>query len=136
MFRIPLFTALFGAAWLAHAQADIDQARSYTTRYSDGAATYRATMFPHEILGCKRLLQSRRVEGGDFIEREGADCNCDQIVDGFETVFKPPPAYGADKMRAICEGPGVDGNERRLLIMRESLKEQPDYSGIGNDVQG
>jgi hypothetical protein len=122
----------------AQAQSDVDQTRSYTARYTDGQWTYRTTMFPHEIDGCKRMLQSRRsADGsGQLIEREGADCNCDLLIDGMEGQFQPPPAYGAEKMQAICLGPGVDGSERRLRIMRESLKENPDYSDIGQDVRG
>jgi len=113
--------------------------KSYTARWSteirfdDGMrqADHRATMFPHEIGGCKVLLQSIRRDRY-FFEEEGVDCNCDNLIDGRERVFDQAEGYYAEKLENVCQGPGVDGKEDKLIIMRESLKEKRDFSYMKN----
>lgn len=122
--------AIFGA--MADEAAEL---QSYTTRYSHNGVDYRAVMFPHEKDGCKILVQSRHWTKNDrplATEIEGLDCNCDLIIDGHEDEFYAATGYASRKLLAVCKGPGVDGEERRLRIMRESLKEYPEFSDIPN----
>lgn len=143
MFRNVCVGLLIGAAFLAQpVEAKSPQShemKSYTARWSTEIrfedriqeAQHRATMFPHEIEGCKVLLQSIRREDY-FFEEEGLDCNCDNLIDGRERVFGQADGYYADKLNGVCTGPGVDGKEDKLIIMRESLKEMRDFSYMKN----
>jgi len=114
-------------------------ARSYQAAWEDGGYRHRSVMFPHIIDGCKVLVQSRRTldyvggSEGEFIEREGPDCNCDLLIDGFEDVFAQlNDSYKTPRMYSVCIGPGVDGATRQLEIMRESLKEQRNFEKMKN----
>lgn len=114
---------------------EASERQSYTTRHNYNGVAYRSVMFPHETDGCKILIQSRRwTEDGRqrVFETEGLDCNCDLMIDGRESDFFPATGYASRKLLGVCNGPGIDGNERRLRIMRESLKEYPDFSDIPN----
>ncbi|MGH1421466.1 MAG: hypothetical protein ACRBEQ_06580 [Hyphomonas sp.] len=127
-------TLTLGAIYGAMADEAAER-QSYTTRYNYNGVEYRSVMFPHEVDGCKILIQSKRWVEDDrerVFETEGADCNCDLIIDGREGDFFPATGYASRKLLGVCNGPGVDGNERRLRIMRESLKEYPDFSEIPN----
>lgn len=124
----------FGAIFSAAADEAAER-QSYTTRYVYNDVEYRAVMFPHEIDGCKIMIHSRRwVEDGrtTAFETEGPDCNCDLLIDGRESEFFPATGYASRKLLGVCDGPSVDGTERRLRIMRETLKEYPDFSDIPN----
>ena len=60
---------------------------SYTTSWQEGTVRYRSIMFPHEIDGCKIMVQSRRSfagEGAGFHELEGPDCDCNLVIDGYD----------------------------------------------------
>ena len=121
---------------------DPASARSYNATWEDGGFRHRSVMFPHIIDGCKVMIQSRRtldyVAGsqGEFFEREGPDCNCDLVIDGFEDVFAQlNDEYKTPRMYSVCAGPGVDGVTRQLEIMRESLKEQRNFDKMKN-VEG
>ena len=114
-------------------------ARSYNATWEDGGFRHRSVMFPHIIDGCKVMIQSRRtldyVTGstGEFFEREGPDCNCDLVIDGFEDVFAQlNDEYKTPRMYDVCVGPGVDGATRQLEIMRESLKEDRNFDKMKN----
>lgn len=123
-----------GAIFGATADEAVER-QSYTTRYNYNGVDYRAVMFPHETDGCKMLIQSRRWIEDDrsrVFETEGLDCDCDLVIDGREADFQPATGYASRKLLGVCNGPGIDGNERRLRIMRESLKEYPDFSEIPN----
>lgn len=122
--------ALSGAAQDGATDAP-EELRSYTTSWEESGITFRTIMFPHEIEGCKIMVQSRkRADGSKFVEIEGPDCNCDLVVDGQEDYFLSARGYTARKLLEVCEGPAVDGSEQRFQIMRESLKERPDYSDM------
>lgn len=117
-------------------------ARSYNATWEDRGFRHRSVMFPHIIDGCKVMIQSRRtldyVSGaeGEFFEREGPDCNCDLVIDGFEDVFAQlNDEYKTPRMFDVCIGPGVDGATRQLEIMRESLKEDRNFGKMKN-VEG
>lgn len=121
---------------------DPSTARSYNASWEDGGFRHRSVMFPHIVDGCKVMVQSRRsldyVGGteGQFFEREGPDCNCDLVIDGFEGVFAQlADEYKTPRMLAVCEGPGVDGATRQLEIMRETLKEARNFDKMEN-VEG
>jgi len=89
-----------------------ESARSYTNVWEDETVRHRSIMFPHVVDGC------------------------DLVIDGQEDVFSAPePGYKFDRMTEICRAPGVNGATRKLEIMRESLKEAPDYSRMEN-VEG
>lgn len=114
-------------------------ARSYNATWEDGGYRHRSVMFPHIIDGCKVMIQSRRTldyvagEAGEFFEREGPDCNCDLVIDGFEDVFAQlNDEYKTPRMYSVCAGPGVDGATRQLEIMRESLKENRNFDKMKN----
>lgn len=114
-------------------------ARSYNATWQDGGFEHRSVMFPHVIDGCKVMIQSRRtldyVSGasGEFFEREGPDCNCDLVIDGFEDVFAQlNDEYKTPRMYDVCVGPGVDGATRQLEIMRETLKENRNFDKMKN----
>ena len=114
-------------------------ARSYNATWEYGGFRHRSVMFPHIIDGCKVMIQSRRtldyVAGstGEFFEREGPDCNCDLVIDGFEDVFAQlNDEYKTPRMYDVCAGPGVDGATRQLEIMRESLKEDRNFDKMKN----
>jgi hypothetical protein len=112
--------------------------RSYTTTWADNGFGFRAVMFPHVVNGCKVLIQSSEdlSRGRSSIyEMSGPDCNCDLLIDGQERYFAPAKGYAATRLLEVCQGPGVDGVDRRLEIMRESLKLVPDFSKMEN-VQG
>ena len=118
---------------------DPSTARSYNATWNDGGFRHRSVMFPHVIDGCKVMIQSRRtldyVGGteGEFFEREGPDCNCDLVIDGFEDVFAQlNDEYKTPRMYDVCAGPGVDGATRQLEIMRESLKENRNFDKMKN----
>lgn len=118
---------------------DASTARSYNATWEDGGFRHRSVMFPHIIEGCKVMIQSRRtldyVAGGagEFIEREGPDCNCDLVIDGLEDVFAQlNDEYKTPRMYDVCAGPGVDGATRQLEIMRESLKEVRNFDKMKN----
>lgn len=120
---------------------DLDPAtaRSYNATWTDGGFRHRSVMFPHVIDGCKVMIQSRRtldyVGGteGEFFEREGPDCDCDLVIDGFEDVFAQlNDEYKTPRMYDVCAGPGVDGETRKLEIMRETLKEQRNFDKMKN----
>jgi len=121
---------------------DPSTARSYNATWESGGYRHRSVMFPHIIDGCKVMIQSRRtldyVGGavGDFYEREGPDCNCDLVIDGYEDVFAQlNDSYKTPRMYSVCASPGVDGGTRQLEIMRESLKEQRNFDKMKN-VEG
>ncbi len=124
--------ALAGFALLAlafDARAE-DEPRSYSTQFTHKDETHRSVMFPHEVEGCKLLVQSKHFTRDGFkafTETEGPDCNCDLMIDGHEDTFRPATGYASRKLLDVCKGPALDGGERRLRIMRESLKEQPRY---------
>jgi len=129
-------SASFSLAAPALASEEAAPPPSYSTSWQTDYATLRSIMFPHEIEGCKVMIQSRRGDDGSFIEKEGPDCDCNLVIDGMEDTFTAPPEpYTADKQFAICQAPGIDGNTRRLEIMRESLKEIRDFSDMGQ-VEG
>jgi hypothetical protein len=112
--------------------------KSYSTSWIDASGAHRSVMFPHDIDGCKALIQSReRSENGlkIFSESEGRDCNCDLVIDGQEKFYSPAKGYGARRLLEVCQGPAVDGKDRKFLIMRESLKAHPRYSRISNVQQ-
>lgn len=110
-----------------------DSPSSYTTRWTEDGITYRSIMFPHEIDGCKLMVQSRRSgDGLDFYEAEGQDCDCDLVIDGTGDKFRPATGYTSEKLRDVCTGPGVDGQEDRYKIMRERLKEEPNFARMPN----
>ena len=118
---------------------DPSTARSYNATWEDGGFRHRSVMFPHIIDGCKVMIQSRRtldyVAGttGEFVEREGPDCNCDLVIDGFEDIFAQlNDEYKTPRMYDVCAGPGVDGATRQLEIMRESLKENRNFDKMKN----
>lgn len=118
---------------------DPSTARSYNATWSDGGFRHRSVMFPHVIDGCKVMIQSRRTldyvagTSGEFFEREGPDCNCDLVIDGFEGVFAQlNDEYKTPRMYNVCAGPGVDGETRQLEIMRESLKEVRNFDKMKN----
>ena len=118
---------------------DPSTARSYNATWSDGGFRHRSVMFPHIIDGCKVMIQSRRTldyvagTSGEFFEREGPDCNCDLVIDGFEGVFAQlNDEYKTPRMYNVCAGPGVDGGTRQLEIMRESLKEVRNFDKMKN----
>ena len=120
-------------------ELDPSTARSYNATWEDGGFRHRSVMFPHIIDGCKVMIQSRRtldyVTGttGEFFEREGPDCNCDLIIDGFEDVFAQlNDEYKTPRMYDVCAGPGVDGATRQLEIMRETLKEERNFDKMKN----
>ncbi len=109
--------------------------KSYSTSWTKDEETHRSVMFPHESDGCKLLVQSKQYMNDGrkaFTETEGRDCNCDLVIDGLEEVFAPATGYAARRLTEVCKGPGVDGSERRFVIMRESLKLSPRYSKIEN----
>jgi len=114
-----------------------EEARSYTNVWEDETTRHRSIMFPHVVDGCKRMIQSQRLLAatGFLVELEGPDCNCDLIIDGKEDVFIAPTGYKAERMTEICLAPGIDGATRQLEIMRESLKEDRDFSRMKN-VEG
>lgn len=129
------FAVLSACFILGLSAAADDDLRSYSTSWSTGDETHRSVMFPHESEGCKLLVQSRHyIKDGRkaFTETEGRDCNCDLVIDGLEDVFRPATGYASRRLLEVCTGPGVDGSERRLMIMRESLKLTPRYGKIAN----
>lgn len=120
-------------------EIDPSSARSYNASWESGGYRHRSLMFPHIIDGCKVMIQSRRTldyvggSEGEFYEREGPDCNCDLVIDGFEDVFAQlNDSYKTPRMYDVCAGPGVDGATRQLEIMRESLKEQRNFDKMKN----
>ena len=117
-------------------------ARSYSATWEEDGYRYRSVMFPHVIDGCKVMIQSRRTldyvggSEGEFIEREGLDCNCDLMLDGMEFFFgQLNDEYKTPRMLAVCQNPGVDGATRQLEIMREGLKEDRNFDKMKN-VEG
>ena len=121
---------------------DPSTARSYNATWEDGGFRHRSVMFPHVIDGCKVMIQSRRTldyvagTSGEFFEREGPDCNCDLVIDGFEDIFAQlNDEYKTPRMYEVCVGPGVDGATRQLEIMRETLKEDRNFDKMKN-VEG
>jgi hypothetical protein len=109
--------------------------RSYATSWMDGTERYRSVMFPHERGGCKIMIQARyftKDEDAAFVESEGTDCDCDLLIDGQEKHFQAAKGDSAKRLLAICRSPGVPGDDRRLMIMRESLKEHRNFSRIPN----
>lgn len=141
--RIAWFPILMLLAWLcvlvplAIADTAVEE-RSYSTRWTEHGDTYRSIMFPHEIDGCKVMIQAKyfSYDGRPaIVEKEGPDCNCDLVIDGHEEIFRPAKGYSANRLSAVCHGPAVDGSTRRLAIMRETLKEHRNFSHLDN-VQG
>lgn len=137
---LPLLMVLVWLAVLVPlASADsADNERSYSTRWVERGDTYRSVMFPHEIDGCKVMIQAKYFDYDGrpaIVEKEGLDCDCDLVIDGHEEIFRPASGYSAGRLRAICLAPGIDGATRRLEIMRETLKEYRDFTHLEN-VQG
>lgn len=139
---VPAPVELDGGPQIPDPEIDPATARSYQASWEDGGYLNRSVMFPHIIDGCKVLVQSRRTldyvggSEGEFVEREGLDCNCDLLIDGFEDIFAQlNDSYKTPRMYSVCVGPGVDGATRQLEIMRESLKEQRNFDKMKN-VEG
>lgn len=124
-------------AQMASTAPEEEVCTSYTTVWQDGYVSNRSIMFPHEIDGCKIMVQSKtwtHAPNGATIEHEGPDCNCDLIIDGRENMFDAPEGYRAKRLLEVCEGKGVDGATEERMLNRESLKLKRDFSHMPNVV--
>ena len=105
--RYAAFALLFCLAAPA-AQAGEKVCRAVATSWEADGERLRTSISTEAVNGCHRLWQS--VDGA---ETEGADCNCDLVIDGMEARFSPPPsAYQAERLVAVCRGVDVRSFQR------------------------
>jgi hypothetical protein len=134
MKTILLILAGMAATFVVAASAQEQAVRQVA---ATGETSY-TTSWPHEIDGCKIMVQSRRSfagEGAGFHELEGPDCDCNLVIDGYDGFFGQAEGYTAEKLLNVCERPGLDGNDEKYVLMREGLKQEPRFT-VRSEILG